>query len=73
MLNLVEKFTPEAVEATDEDGVVAIEYVVIAGLVAAGVAVVFATGLWTADEHGSHEPVLSTYSSSGRAAQAARP
>ena len=27
MLNLVEKFTPEAVEATDEDGVVAIEYV----------------------------------------------
>ena len=28
MLNLVEKFTPEAVEATDEDGVVAIEYVV---------------------------------------------
>ena len=47
MLNLVEKFTPEAIEATDEDGVVAIEYVVIAGLVAAGVAVVFATGLWT--------------------------
>ena len=29
MLNLVEKFTPEAVEATDEDGVVAIEYVVL--------------------------------------------
>ena len=27
MLNLVEKFTPEAVEATDDDGVVAIEYV----------------------------------------------
>ena len=40
MLNLVEKFTPEAVEATDEDGVVAIEYVLVAGLVAAGVAVV---------------------------------
>ena len=31
MLNLVEKFTPEAVEATDEDGVVAIEYVLLAG------------------------------------------
>ena len=30
MLNLVEKFTPEAVEATDEDGVVAIEYVISA-------------------------------------------
>ena len=47
MLNLVEKFTPEAVEATDEDGVVAIEYVLIAGFVAAGVAITFATGLWT--------------------------
>ena len=31
MLNLVEKFTPEAVEATDEDGVVAIEYVIARG------------------------------------------
>ena len=30
MKNLVEKFTPEAVEATNEDGVVAIEYVVLA-------------------------------------------
>ena len=46
MHNLVEKFTP-AVEATDDDGVVAIEYVLVAGLVAAGVAVLFATGLWT--------------------------
>lgn len=46
MRNLVEKFTP-AVEATDDDGVVAIEYVLVAGLVAAGVAVLFATGLWT--------------------------
>jgi Flp pilus assembly pilin Flp len=46
MMNLAEKFTPEAVEATDEDGVVAIEYVLIAGLVAAGVAITFATGLW---------------------------
>lgn len=48
MLNLVEKFTPEAVEATDEDGVVAIEYVLVAGLVAVGVAITFGTGLWTA-------------------------
>jgi len=47
MLNLVEKFTPETVEATEDDGVVAIEYVLVAGLVAAGVAVLFATGLWT--------------------------
>ena len=48
MMNLVEKYTPEAVEATDDDGVVAIEYVLMAGLVAAGVAVTFATtGLWT--------------------------
>jgi Flp pilus assembly pilin Flp len=46
MMNLVEKFTP-AVEATEDDGLVAIEYVVGAGLVAAGVGVVFATGLWT--------------------------
>ena len=47
MNNLVDKFTPAAVEVTDEDGVVAIEYVLVAGLVAAGVAVLFATGLWT--------------------------
>lgn len=33
MQNLVEKFTPAAVEATDDDGVVAIEYVVLAGVV----------------------------------------
>ena len=46
MHNLVEKFTP-AVEVTDDDGVVAIEYVLVAGLVASGVAVLFATGLWT--------------------------
>jgi hypothetical protein len=32
MLNLVEKFTPEA-EVTEDDGVVAIEYVVLAGVV----------------------------------------
>ena len=36
MLNLVEKFTPEAVEATDEDGVVAIEYVIMAGVARRG-------------------------------------
>jgi len=46
MRNLVEKFTSEAVEATDEDGVVAIEYVVMAGLVLAGVTLVFGSTLW---------------------------
>lgn len=46
MLNLVEKFTPETVKANDE-GVVAIEYVLVAVAVAAGVLVVFATPLWT--------------------------
>ena len=45
MLNLVEKFTPESVEA-DDDGVVAIEYVLVAVAVAAGVVIVFTTGLW---------------------------
>ena len=40
MLNLVEKFTP-AVEATNEDGVVAIEYVLLAALAAAVVAGLF--------------------------------
>ena len=43
MLNLVEKFTPEAVEATDEDGVVAIEYVITAGAL-----VVALSALWLA-------------------------
>jgi Flp pilus assembly pilin Flp len=46
MLNLVDKYTAEAVAET-EDGVVAIEYVLVAGLVAAGVIVAFALGLWT--------------------------
>jgi Flp pilus assembly pilin Flp len=46
MQNLVEKFTP-AVEATDDDGVVAIEYVLVAGLVALGVAITFGSSLWT--------------------------
>ena len=41
MLNLVEKFTPEAVEATEDDGVVAIEYVLLAALAAAVVAGLF--------------------------------
>ena len=47
MQNLIEKFTEADAEATDDEGLVAIEYVVGAGLVAAGVAVVFATPLWT--------------------------
>ena len=47
MHNLVEKFTPAAVEAIDDDGVVAIEYVLVAGLVAIGVAVTFGSSLWT--------------------------
>ena len=47
MRNLVEKFTPEAVEATGDDGVVAIEYVLVAGFVVVGVAITFGTGLWT--------------------------
>jgi len=46
MRNLVEKYTP-ATEASDEDGVVAIEYVLVAGLVAVGVAITFGTSLWT--------------------------
>jgi hypothetical protein len=44
MLNLVEKFTPEAVEATD-DGVVAIEYVVVAAAIVAALAGLFAFDL----------------------------
>jgi Flp pilus assembly pilin Flp len=46
MQNIVEKYTDDSVVSMDEDGVVAIEYVLIAGLVAAGVAITFATGLW---------------------------
>lgn len=46
MQNLVDHYTAEAPEANDE-GVVGIEYVVIAGLVATGLAVVFGTtGIW---------------------------
>ncbi len=47
MLNLVEKYSAEATTET-EDGVVAIEYVLMAGLVAAGLGSrVRTTGLWT--------------------------
>jgi len=47
MKNLVKKFTPETVDAIEDDGVVAIEYVLMAGLVAVGVGVAFGTTLWT--------------------------
>lgn len=46
MENLVEKFMAE--EAEGQEGVVSIEYVLVAVAIAAGVAVVFATGLWSA-------------------------
>jgi Flp pilus assembly pilin Flp len=42
MLNLVEKFTPAAVEATDEDGVVAIEYVITAAALVIALAALWA-------------------------------
>jgi Flp pilus assembly pilin Flp len=45
MLNLVDKYSADSAEKA-EDGVVAIEYVLVAGLVAAGVAVVFLVGPW---------------------------
>ena len=45
MLNIVEKYAAEAPEAA-EDGVVAIEYVLVAAAVFVGVGVVFAAGLW---------------------------
>jgi hypothetical protein len=44
MLNLVEKFTPEA-EVVDDEGVVAIEYVVVAAAIVAALAGLFALGL----------------------------
>ncbi len=50
MQNIVQKHIAEAPEA-NEEGLVAIEYVVAAALVAAGVAVVFATPLWTAMQY----------------------
>ena len=45
MHNLVNKFTPQTDVTTDDDGVVAIEYVLVAGLVALGVAFTFAVGV----------------------------
>ena len=60
MLNLVEKFTPEAVEATDEDGVVAIEYVLMAALVV-GVVVALRRRLrrrWPTKLDGRHRHVI---------------
>ena len=47
MLNLVETFTPENDGPSADEGAVAIEYVLIAAAVAAGIGVVMATGLWT--------------------------
>lgn len=47
MLNLVEKYTPQTAAPSEDEGAVAIEYVLIAAAVAAGVLVVFATGIWT--------------------------
>ena len=44
MHNLVNKFTPDTDVMTDDEGVVAIEYVLVASAVAAGVIIVFAAG-----------------------------
>lgn len=47
MLDLLEKFTPDNVDAANDEGVVAIEYVLVAAAVAAGVIGVFSnTNLW---------------------------
>ncbi len=47
MLNLVEKFTPLDLAAADDEGAVAIEYVLAAGFLFAGVGLVFSTtDLW---------------------------
>ena len=47
MLNLVKKFTPHTITGGDDEGVVAIEYVLVAAFVATGVALVFSTtNLW---------------------------
>ena len=45
MLNLVEKYSEETAAET-EDGVVAIEYVLMAALVVAGFVVLRTTSLW---------------------------
>ena len=47
MLNLVEKYTAEHAPAED-DGVVAIEYVVVAGAIVVGLAVLWGTGTFGA-------------------------
>lgn len=47
MKNLVEKFSAQTAEVAEDDGAVAIEYVLVAAAVAVGVAVVFGTTLWT--------------------------
>ena len=46
MHNLVNKFTPQTDVTTDDEGVVAIEYVLVAGIVAAGILTIAFTGLW---------------------------
>ena len=48
MLNLAEKFTPEAVEATEDDGLVAIEYVVMAGVIIVALGVLAWSGAFGA-------------------------
>ena len=48
MHNLVNKFTPQTDVTTGDDGVVAIEYVLVAGVVAVGVATLVFTGVWDA-------------------------
>jgi hypothetical protein len=47
MQNLVEKFAPAEAAEVDDEGVVSIEYVVMAAAVIAGLVGVF-TGAWTA-------------------------
>ena len=47
MLNLVEKSTAEET-VVEDDGVVAIEYVVVAGAIVVGLAVLWGTGTFTA-------------------------
>ena len=51
MHNLVNKFTPDTDVTTDDEGVVAIEYVLVAAAVVAGVGIALATtgtaNLWT--------------------------
>jgi hypothetical protein len=46
MFNLVEKFTPAVEADTNDEGLVTIEYVLGAVAVAAGVAIVWGTGIW---------------------------